>query len=138
MAAAGADFGTHSHSHVALTGLDDTRLRQELHTSRALLEDTVGKTVDSLSYPFGRVDQRVIDAAAEAGYTRAYTMRFGHPDDPPLALGRAAVYGFDTPLSVVCKLRPGPMQAVERAKNWTANKLSGGTVLLNRLRGTNR
>ncbi len=137
LAGFGVEFGSHGHTHTDLTGLSRTSLEAELRTSKSILEDILKREVTQISYPFGRSNVRVTEAAARAGYTHGYTMDF--PSDEaihnPLTAGRVAVYGYDTPLSVLRKLRPGPFRALEQAKARITNRLSGGTVLLNRLRG---
>lgn len=128
----GVMFGSHGHSHRELTGLPDGCLREELRSSRRRLEDLTGERVTLLSYPFGRHDERVRDAARTEGYTAAYTMKHPSAVDPPLALGRVAVYGFDTVNAVVRRMKDCRIERIEAA---AAHALSGGTVLLNRLRG---
>jgi len=132
----GVAFGSHGLSHCDLTGCKPPELEKELVASRAILQDLTGQEITALSYPFGRCDERVIDAAAEAGYRHGFTMAFPAPDDRPLTRGRVPVYGFDTAWSVCCKLKPGPLRRLERAKAATVNRLSSGTVWLNRLRGS--
>lgn len=134
----GAVLGSHGHTHCELTGLSDSRLATELQWSRATLEDLSGQSVDSVSYPFGRFDKRVIAAAKEAGYKLGYTMRFPRPGGSALARGRVAIYCYDTPFSVLCKLSDSPLRNIERFKAEAANRLSGGTIWLQRLWGRHR
>jgi len=132
---AGVEFGTHGHTHRDLTRLDSSALSIELRHSRDQLKQILGESVDCLSYPFGRLGPKVVAAAEEAGYRRAYTMRFPEPDDPAMATGRIAVYAFDSPLSVLRKLRTGRLRGLEALKGRIVNRLSGGTTLLNRMLG---
>jgi peptidoglycan/xylan/chitin deacetylase (PgdA/CDA1 family) len=134
LAQAGVDFGTHGHTHCDLTRGSDDKLLKELRTSKRTLEDVLGTAVTSISYPFGRLDRRVIDAAGEEGYTHGFTMQFPTLENYPLALGRLPVYSFDTRLSILRKLSHGPLVSLERAKSTLATRLSTGTSLLNRLR----
>lgn len=82
MHAAGMEFGGHSDSHVDLRSLDDAALAVDLATSRARLEDIIGRAVTSLSIPFGVYDRRVIAAAWEAGYERVFTSSGGLATSP--------------------------------------------------------
>ena len=134
LVAAGAGVGSHGVSHRDLTSCSALELQHELENSRKALEDLTGRVVDQVSYPFGRYNERVIQAAREAGYRSGYTIRLPRSDDDSLALGRVPIYAFDTPSSVCGKLSPGIRQKVERFKTDTVNRLSGGTVWLNRLR----
>ncbi len=131
----GVEFGSHGHSHVNLHRCDDETLRYELRHSKAVLEDILGRKVNYVSYPFGRHNQRVLEAVKEAGYTRGFTMSFPEKTDNALTIGRYAVYGFDTSRSVLRKLRGGPLYNVEKWKARLTNKLSVGTVIYNRFVG---
>jgi peptidoglycan/xylan/chitin deacetylase (PgdA/CDA1 family) len=66
-------IGSHTREHVSLNRLDDAVLRDELHTSKAELEQRVGTPVDLLAYPYGHFDRRVRDAAEAAGYRGAFS-----------------------------------------------------------------
>ena len=71
----GVIFGSHTCSHRDLTALSPQSLREEIVSSRNEIEDRLGARVKQLSYPFGRHNQRVRDAAQDAGYECAYAMR---------------------------------------------------------------
>jgi peptidoglycan/xylan/chitin deacetylase (PgdA/CDA1 family) len=130
----GVEFGSHGHSHVNLCRCDDKTLRHELEHSKALLEDILSRNVDYISYPFGRYNQRVLEAVREAGYTRGFTMSFPEGGDTAFIIGRYAIYGFDSCRSVLRKFRrSGPLYNVERWKARLTNKLSGGPVIFDRL-----
>jgi len=73
MAEHGIDFGSHTLAHHSLPCLGDEELRQELLDSRSRIRDRLGRC-DSLAYPFGHWDARVAAAAADAGYSWAFTM----------------------------------------------------------------
>jgi len=66
--AAGMEIGSHSIGHPDLTRLDDARVLEEVAGSRRRIEDRLGVAVASFAYPFNRVDRRVMDAVAAAGY----------------------------------------------------------------------
>jgi peptidoglycan/xylan/chitin deacetylase (PgdA/CDA1 family) len=130
----GVEFGSHGHSHTDLTTLSELNLKLEMRRSKDILEGILGQPVRSISYPFGRCSQAVIDAASEHGFERGYTMGFPSQDDQPLSTGRIAVYGYDTRYSVSKKLGLGVFRDLERLKGGITNHLSLGTVLLNRMR----
>lgn len=94
LAEAGWEVGSHSCGHLWLPSCDDVRLRDELGRSRAEIEERLGGTCDTLAYPYGGVDARVIAAAREAGYVAAGAIastRSGEPLDHP----RVGIYAFD-------------------------------------------
>ncbi len=68
LVAAGWEIGSHSMTHPDLT-LNHDILRQEILQSRLLLEETIGVPVRSFAYPFGLVDEYVVDKTEEYGYT---------------------------------------------------------------------
>jgi peptidoglycan/xylan/chitin deacetylase (PgdA/CDA1 family) len=133
LAHAGIEFGSHGHTHRPLTGLGDGDLAMELQISRSILEDTVGRAVDSISYPFGRFDGRVIRAVAEAGYRIGFGSHWPSERSDTLTVGRISLYRWDTPYSVAQKAG-GRWEPIEKAKAETARFLSGGTALFQRVR----
>lgn len=102
----GASVGAHGGRHVDLTALDDGALTAELAASRARLEDLLGSPVRAMSYPFGRVDRRVRDAAEAAGFLLAGTSRYGanRPGRDPLLVGRTEAVAWDTADDLALKL----------------------------------
>jgi peptidoglycan/xylan/chitin deacetylase (PgdA/CDA1 family) len=134
LAAQGVVFGSHGATHGDLTLCPASKLKQELLDSRKVLQDLTGQEVELLSYPFGRYDQRVAEAMQEAGYRYGFTMRLPQTDDQPCLIGRVPIYAFDTPWSINRKLKQGSVNALERFKTDTVNRLSAGTIWLNRLR----
>lgn len=77
----GMSFQSHSHDHLVLPALSARVLRNELQTSKRLIEDRVGRAVDFLAAPHGLLDRRVVDAAQEAGYQAVCASR-GWPAQP--------------------------------------------------------
>jgi peptidoglycan/xylan/chitin deacetylase (PgdA/CDA1 family) len=75
MAKAGIDFGAHTRTHPTLSGLDDATLRAEIAGSRADLERELERPVELFSYPYGRVDERTVAAARDAGFRAAVMAR---------------------------------------------------------------
>jgi peptidoglycan/xylan/chitin deacetylase (PgdA/CDA1 family) len=89
----GFEVGCHSMTHAYLTDLDDLSLRREMVDSKVRLEEITGKSVDHLSCPGGRYNDRIARAAQAAGYRTVATSRIhansGRTD--VLALGRVAI-----------------------------------------------
>ena len=89
---AGMSFQSHAHDHVLLPGLSERLLRNELETSKRLIEDRVGRGVDFLAAPYGLLDRRVIATAREVGY-QAVCSSLSWPARPGGAVvNRVAVY----------------------------------------------
>lgn len=83
-------IGSHAMTHARLNLQSDERIAEELTGSR----DTIARWLDreplALAYPNGDYDQRVIAAAAAAGYRASFTTHRGHfrPGDPPHTVKR--------------------------------------------------
>lgn len=136
LAQVGVIFGSHSHTHCDLTAISDSKLFEELSRSKLLLSEITGSSVTALSYPFGKLSPRVQSVAAECGYREGYTMSFPGKTDAPLSRGRIPVYCFDTTSSIKAKVRgEGFRFRIERIRTQFAQRLSAGTVLLQKLRG---
>jgi peptidoglycan/xylan/chitin deacetylase (PgdA/CDA1 family)/GT2 family glycosyltransferase len=80
---AGWTIGSHGRRHTRaswrLYDEDDAaqqhRLDDEMASSRAILETKLGITVVDFAYPYGEVTPAAREAAARAGYVRAFTVR---------------------------------------------------------------
>jgi peptidoglycan/xylan/chitin deacetylase (PgdA/CDA1 family) len=66
-------FGSHGHRHSILTRLDYSPLLEGLLRSKESLESVTGRSIGELAYPNGDCNDRVVMAAREAGYERAFT-----------------------------------------------------------------
>lgn len=64
-------IGAHGATHIALSACAAAALREELRASKQYLEDTLGRPVDTMAYPYGSADRRVREAVREAGYRLA-------------------------------------------------------------------
>jgi peptidoglycan/xylan/chitin deacetylase (PgdA/CDA1 family) len=90
----GVTLGSHTWSHPNLTALLAAEIQEELDSSlRWLRERYPHRTVDWLSYPYGRWSRAVADAARRVGYSGAFRIAGGwiRKDDHPFALPRLNV-----------------------------------------------
>ncbi len=125
----GVQFGSHGHRHIDLTRLNDSDCRLELTRSKQLLEQILGRTVDQISYPFGRINDLVTKLARESGYVTGFTTQFPIDSDNSMTRGRYPVYAFDIPKMVRSKMHPGPSQRVQRMGASLISCLARGTNL---------
>jgi peptidoglycan/xylan/chitin deacetylase (PgdA/CDA1 family) len=72
LAEAGMELGAHSQTHPDLRLLDGRELAFELGESKAAVERITGRPCRTMAYPYGNRDERVTEAAAEAGYELAF------------------------------------------------------------------
>lgn len=75
--AAGHSLGSHSLTHPNLRKISPARAREEIFSSKKLLEDTFGVGVRHFCYPYGSFNAPIRDLVAEAGYATATTVEFG-------------------------------------------------------------
>ncbi len=129
MAEAGFEFGSHTVNHPDLTRIPRRFVEYELTRSKEALEDKLGRSVDVLSYPFGRYDRYVQEETERLGYQAAYTVcqnsgeeqsRFSQP--------RHGVYLLDSPLTLKIKLDGGWPAWIEEMKVRIINRFSDWTV----------
>jgi peptidoglycan/xylan/chitin deacetylase (PgdA/CDA1 family) len=107
LAGAGWEIGSHTRSHPALTGLDDSALHEELQGSRELLEQRLGRRCRSFAYPFGDFDDRVVAAVRAAGYEAAATFGGRVYLEDPLRWPRVVVLRSDS--SARFRLKASPL-----------------------------
>lgn len=114
LAAAGASFGSHGHSHGDLCALPTAKLQRELVDSKAILEELTGREVRQLAFPFGRGEDRVIVAAKAAGFTHCWAAA------PRRAFGsgcsRVAINAFDSRFTMRAKLTGSLLGGIEVLK----------------------
>lgn len=72
MAAWGITIGSHTRTHRDLTRLDPEELEREVRGSKEEIEKHLETSVRFFSYPFNRLDRRVEEAVARAGYALAF------------------------------------------------------------------
>ena len=68
LVAHGWEVGSHTVTHRALPWLNSGQLQWELEYSRITLMQLIGEPVESIAYPFGLVNSRVIKVVQHTGY----------------------------------------------------------------------
>jgi peptidoglycan/xylan/chitin deacetylase (PgdA/CDA1 family) len=71
-------LGSHSMTHARLPFETDAVIEAELEGSRDVITEWTGKTPDTLAYPNGDHDDRVVAATRAAGYRLGFTTETGH------------------------------------------------------------
>jgi peptidoglycan/xylan/chitin deacetylase (PgdA/CDA1 family) len=106
LANAGWEIGSHTRTHPHLTQIGDDELARELRESREECEAELGLPCDSLAYPYGDVDERVVAAARAAGYLNAAGLPARWHKPSQLAWPRAGIYQADAPWRFRLKASP--------------------------------
>ena len=91
----GWEIGSHTCSHPHLTRVDDQRLAEELERSRSLCTAGLGSACETIAYPYGDVNDRVVAAAAAAGYRAAGALPHAPHAPATLRWPRIGVYRWD-------------------------------------------
>lgn len=129
-------IASHGLAHRCLTQLSDRLLRIELARSKEILEDIIGRKTSFISYPFGRFNRKVELMAVELGYRYGLSLSLNKREEGGFTLSREAVYAFDTPYSIMNKLKKGGLNRIESLKGSIMNAYAGGTIFFNNLRGS--
>ena len=94
-------FGSHTHSHIALSLVLNGQLQEELIKSKEILELNIKQRVTAFAYPFGEqgdFNKKSVALVAQTGYRCALTMLQGpvYCGDNAFTLRRVGVGGNDT------------------------------------------
>lgn len=73
ISAQGIEIGSHTLNHADLRNVDLNVAKDELHLSKSILEEVIGKEVVSFSFPYGSYDDELIKLAFDYGYKFVYT-----------------------------------------------------------------
>lgn len=68
MGRAGADFGSHTHTHCNMAVESESQLRSELQISKEVLEKNLGRRSGLFAYPYGSMSESSRSAVKQAGY----------------------------------------------------------------------
>lgn len=122
----GFSFHSHTRNHADLPTLDDNALQDQLAGSREDLQDLLGEAVDYLAYPYGRYDDRELQAAQAAGYRAAFSVQpgFNRRDIERFRLRRLDVFGTDSAAALHRKITLGTNDgSLAHSFQYTKNRL---------------
>lgn len=74
---AGMEIGSHTCTHIRLTGCNSDDLLKEIMGSKDDLENRFGLQIDHFCYPYGAYSAKVIETVSTAGYVTATTTKRG-------------------------------------------------------------
>lgn len=99
-------IGSHTLTHPWLPSLTERDARMELSGSREKLSQLLKRDTDLFSFPYGALNQRLIELCREVGYRRVFTsmptLAFSDPNE--FVTGRLKVEPTDWPLEFRLKL----------------------------------
>lgn len=106
---AGMAMGSHSVSHPDMRSLPLSRQREELRSSRLCIEDRLGCSVSSFSFPFGKFNKSLVSLAWDTGYHVVCTSEHGVTQFPMPLLPRNSINGAMPWKSVLQTIEAAPM-----------------------------
>jgi peptidoglycan/xylan/chitin deacetylase (PgdA/CDA1 family) len=95
LADAGWEIGSHTRTHPYLTRLANEALEAELADSRADIAAHLGRSCQTIAYPYGDVDLRVAERARRAGYSAGAALSGALPNLGPHRWPRVGIYQSD-------------------------------------------
>ncbi|MCM8767769.1 MAG: polysaccharide deacetylase family protein [Candidatus Omnitrophica bacterium] len=66
------EIGSHTLSHPHLTQITLEKAKEEIFSSKKVLEDKIGKEVKFFCYPYGEFNEKIIEFVKIAGYRYAF------------------------------------------------------------------
>jgi peptidoglycan/xylan/chitin deacetylase (PgdA/CDA1 family) len=105
----GFSFHSHSRTHADLSALPDDLLLEELGGSRTELDGLLGGPVPYVAYPYGRLNDRVLQIAQDVGYEAGFSVQpgFNRPGQSLMGIRRLDVFGTDTVANLLRKVKFG-------------------------------
>ena|ERR1700722_11297903 len=131
LSAEGFEIGSHGLDHISWTQTSDFNLAREIGDSKKLIEDLIGKVVQSASIPFGRYDRRVLRELTRHGYRNIFSSDGGPRLTSALPTPRYTLRRDADPLSLAeqIKSRSGLIRrARTEARMLVRALLFGGSV----------
>jgi peptidoglycan/xylan/chitin deacetylase (PgdA/CDA1 family) len=122
------EIGSHTLSHPDLTLLRQRDLYKELSDSKKLIEDIIGKPVESIAFPYGNWNPSIWNIAREIGYKYGTVYRKHHMLVPNL-LPVYGVYSFDSPGDIEVKMSGSPFFDIGRVWTRLMPHFAKGTAL---------
>ena len=91
----GWEIGSHTRTHPHLPTLGPEAMRDELAGSRSDLAARIGASCQSIAYPYGDWDEKVVDASRSAGFTAGGALAGRVRRRDAMLWPRVGIYGKD-------------------------------------------
>jgi peptidoglycan/xylan/chitin deacetylase (PgdA/CDA1 family) len=100
------EIGAHTMDHLKLTQVDERTASLQISESKTLLEQILGKRINSFSYPHGAFNKNIIQLVKDAGFENAMTCipKFAQDCKSIYEIPRKYITYFDTLESFNLKL----------------------------------
>lgn len=108
---AGMEIGGHSHHHIRLGEVEESRAIQELRMSKEILDDLIQKETQSMAWPYGSVPENSAELLKQCSWKSG--LAIFSPDAHPARMRRFIIHDGDTSRSM--RLKFGPLYRAYRS-----------------------
>ncbi len=99
-------LGAHGKSHRPLTEMSLSEAQNELRISKSILEEVISREVTAMSFPHGKYNSQLVEAALEIGFKKLGTSDpFPNKNNLGMLISRQCIYSCDTRVSFRQKIR---------------------------------
>lgn len=100
------EFGSHTLSHVNLSTISDEQLINELRESKKEVENITKKECEAFAYPYGKFDDKIVQAVKNAGYKNATVVKRGlfEQNDDVFTIKRIGILGTESFFDFILKI----------------------------------
>ena len=100
------EFGSHTLSHVNLSTINDEQLLNELKKSKEEVEKITNKECEAFAYPYGKFDDKIVQAVKTAQYKNATVVKRGllEQNDDVFTIKRVGILGTESFLDFLLKI----------------------------------
>lgn len=100
------EFGSHTLSHVNLSTINDEQLLNELKKSKEEVEKIINKECEAFAYPYGKFDDKIVNAVKKTGYKNATVVKRGlfEQNDNVFTIKRVGILGTESFVDFLLKI----------------------------------
>ena len=100
------EFGSHTLSHVNLSTINDEQLLNELKKSKEEVEKIINKECEAFAYPYGKFDDKIVNAVKKTGYKNATVVKRGlfEQNDDIFTIKRVGILGTESFVDFLLKI----------------------------------
>lgn len=100
------EFGSHTLSHVNLSTINDEQLLNELKKSKEEVEKITNKECEAFAYPYGKFDDKIVQAVKNVGYKNATVVKRGlfEQNDDVFTIKRVGILGTESFVDFLLKV----------------------------------
>lgn len=102
----GMQIGSHSMTHPNFLQINNSKRMEELISSKKYLEDITSRKVSTFSFPFGFINESLIEMVFEAGYEYCCTSQHGLSNKYSTIIPRNSINGGQNISTILRSMNP--------------------------------